>query len=127
MSFYVMRHNQQPTGHLERLVLRTDGFASLHAPFAGGEMVTKGLQCSGHELVLNYATGAAGYVRVELQDPSGNAYPGYALQASELMIGNHIEHVVRWESGTDVSALAGRPVRMRLELKDADVYAFQFR
>ncbi len=127
MSFYVMRHNQQPTSYLERMVLRTDGFASLHAPFAGGEMITKGLQFSGHELVLNYATGAAGHIRVELQDPSGHAYPSYTLQASERIIGDHIAHVVRWDSGTDVSTLAGRSVRMRLELKDADVYAFQFR
>jgi hypothetical protein len=32
-----------------------------------------------------------------------------------------------WKSGTDVSQLAGKPVRLRFELKDADLYSFQFR
>ena len=29
-------------------------------------------------------------------------------------------------TGTDLSKLAGRPVRLRMLLKDADLYSFQF-
>ncbi len=32
-----------------------------------------------------------------------------------------------WEGGLDVSALAGRPVRLRFAMKDADLYSIQFR
>lgn len=50
----------QPTWHIERLLLRTDGFASLSAPLAGGEMLTKPLTFSGTALEINYRTAAAG-------------------------------------------------------------------
>jgi hypothetical protein len=127
MSLYVMRHNQQPTSHLERLVLRVDGFASLHAPFAGGEMTTKPFRFAGQELTLNYATGAAGHVRVELQDVGGAPIHGHALEEADQIIGDEIERVVSWEGRTDVSGLAGQAIRMRIELGDGDLYSFQFR
>jgi hypothetical protein len=137
MSLYVMRHNQQPTSYLERLALRVDGFASLSAPYAGGEMVSVPLRFQGGELEINYATGAAGHVRVELQDASaealGAAIEGYALKDADPLIGDEIERVVSWGTHSDargkrdVSALAGRAVRVRIQLKDADVYSFRFR
>jgi hypothetical protein len=127
MSLYVMRHNQQPTSHLERLVLRVDGFASLHASFAGGEMTTRPFSFAGQELVLNYATGAAGHVRVELQDAGGLPIQWYTLADADQIIGDEIERIVSWQGRTDVSGLVGQPIRMRIELKDADVYSFRFR
>ena len=42
-------------------------------------------------------------------------------------VGDAIEREVRWKGGADVSALAGRPVRLRFVMKDADVYALRFR
>jgi len=33
---------------------------------------------------------------------------------------------VSWKGGTDVSGLAGKPVRLRVRLKDADLYSFRF-
>lgn len=127
MSLYATRHNEQPTSHLERFALRTDGFASLSAPFAGGEMVTKPFQFKGQELVINYATGAGGHVRVEIQDASGKAIDGYTRAQSTMIIGDEIERIVSWEKGSDVSRLAGQPIRLRFELMDADVYSLQFR
>ena len=41
LSLYVARHYGQPTAYLERLSLRIDGFASVSAGYAGGEMVTR--------------------------------------------------------------------------------------
>jgi hypothetical protein len=34
---------------------------------------------------------------------------------------------VTWKQGSDVSTLAGKPIRLRLALRDADLYAFGFR
>jgi hypothetical protein len=34
---------------------------------------------------------------------------------------------VSWKNGTDLNSLAGRPIRLRFVLKDADVYSMQFR
>ncbi len=45
----------------------------------------------------------------------------------EPIIGDSIEHVVAWKRGYDVGDQAGKPVRLRLEMKDSDVFSFRFR
>jgi hypothetical protein len=120
MSIYVA-----PGGH--RYVLRTDGFVSLNAGYGGGEMVTKVLEFTGSELVLNYSTSAAGGIRVELQSPDGRPLPEYGLADCVPMVGDEIEGTVRWRHGSDVSTLAGQRVRLRYVLQDADVYSMRFR
>jgi hypothetical protein len=127
MSFYVNQNYGQPTAHLRRYSLRLDGFASVTAPYAGGEMVTRPFTFRGKELGLNFATSAAGGIRVEVQDAAGKPVPGYGLADSVETIGNEIDRVARWQKGSDVSGLAGKPVRLRFVMKDARLYALQFR
>ena len=90
-------------------------------------MVTRLLTFSGKELTLNYSTSAAGSVQVEIQGPSGEAIPGYALKDSREIVGDEIERVAAWERGSDISALAGKAVRLRFVMKDADLYSLRFR
>ncbi|MGD9146760.1 MAG: hypothetical protein PVI80_14440, partial [Anaerolineae bacterium] len=111
----------------QRYTLRTDGFASLNAGYAGGEMVTRVLRFSGRQLVLNYSTSAAGSVRVEVQSPDGQAVPRYSLPDCRPLVGDEIEGLVRWRHGAGVGDLAGKPVRLRFVLQDADLYSIQFR
>ncbi|MCB1125938.1 MAG: hypothetical protein KDM81_05540, partial [Verrucomicrobiae bacterium] len=59
-------------------------------------------------------------------DANGKPLPGYTLADAVETIGDEIERVVRWKQGPDVSALAGRPVRLRFVMKDADLYALRF-
>ncbi len=127
MSLYVQHAYGQAGHELRRYVLRTDGFISVNAPYRGGEMITRPLLFTGRELVLNFATSAAGGIRVEIQDPSGRPLPGFTLADAVEQIGNEIERTVAWKSGTDLSALAGRAVRLRFVMKDADLYALRFR
>jgi hypothetical protein len=127
LSLYVLRHYGQPSIHLERLVLRTDGFVSVHAPHRGGEFITKPLRFSGKELELNFASSAAGGLRVEVQDANGQALPSYTLAECGELIGDQIARVVTWKGGRDLSALAGRVVRLRFALQDADLYSLRFR
>ena len=54
------------TQQLQRFTLRLDGFASLHADYAPGELLTKPLTFTGKELHLNLATGAAGSLAEEI-------------------------------------------------------------
>ena len=109
-----------------RYTLRMDGFVSARAPLSGGEVVTKLLKFDGARLEINFSTSAAGSVRVEIQDAEGKPMPGFALNDCQPQFGDQLDRVVSWKSGTDVSRLAGKPVRLRFELKDADLYAFQF-
>lgn len=126
MMFFVSRHYMQDTWHIERLLLRTDGFASVTAPWAGGEMLTKPFTFAGRELGLNFRTSAAGSLRVEIQDADGRPFSGYTAADCPEMIGDEIERVVHWKGGHDVSEFAGRPVRLRFVMKDADLYSFRF-
>lgn len=111
---------------LRRYTLRLDGFVSLHAPMAGGECVTHPLTFTGAELRLNFASGVAGEVRVELQDAAGKALPGFALEDCEPTFGDAVDRMVTWQKGPSVAAVAGRLVRLRFHLRDAEIFAFRF-
>lgn len=109
-----------------RYTIRLDGFTSLHAPLAGGELTSKLLTFSGQRLALNYATSAAGSVRVEIQDAAGKPLPAYSLNDCAEHYGDSVDQIVAWKGGSDVSALVGKPVRLHFVLKDADLYSFRF-
>ena len=111
---------------LRRYALRLDGFVSVGAPMKGGELVTKSVIFSGDHLELNFSSSVAGGVRVELQDAEGKAIPGFSLNECPPVFGDSPGRIVTWKNGAEVSALAGKPVRIRFEMKDADVYAYQF-
>jgi hypothetical protein len=111
---------------LRRYTLRQDGFVSIHAPMSGGELITKPLAFSGRTLTMNFASSVAGGVRVEIQDEKGVALPGFSLMDCEEQFGDSIQRAVVWKNGGDVSSLAGKAVRLRFALKDADLYSIQF-
>lgn len=112
---------------LRRFTLRLDGFVSVNAPLSGGELITKPILFTGRELALNFATSAAGAIRIEIQDPEGNPLDGFRLEDAPEIFGDALERVAPWKQGSDLAALAGRPVRLRFVMCDADLYAFQFR
>ena len=127
--------NVVPTGPAEmsiyhyssdRYVLRTDGFISVNAGAEQGELLTKPLTFSGNELRLNFSTSAAGSLRVEIQDADGEPIPGFALADATDLFGDEINGTYSWKSGADVSSLVGKPVRLRLVMRDADLYSFRF-
>jgi len=112
---------------LRRFTYRVDGFVSVHAPAGGGELLTRPMVFQGGELVINFATAAAGSVCVEIRDADGNPLPGFSLAESKEISGDRIEQVVAWQNGSDVSSLAGKPVRLRFVIEDADLYSIRFR
>jgi hypothetical protein len=127
ISLYYSEHYNTPHNQLRRATVRTDGFVSVHAPAVGGEFTTKPLTFTGKELILNYSTSAAGSVEVEVQGADGQPLPGFTLADCPQIYGDQIEQAVAWKGSADVSRLAGRPVRLRFVLKDADLYAVRFR
>ena len=93
---------------------------------SGGELITKPLTFTGKSLSLNFATSAAGSLRVELQDARGKALPGYTLNDCDALFGDTVDRTVTWQSKSDLAALIGHVVRMRFVLRDADLFALQF-
>jgi len=127
ISIYYSQHYRHLTNGMVRTTIRTDGFVSVHAGSKAGEMVTKPLTFEGKELVINYSTSAVGGVQVEVQDADGKPISGFALDDCPVIYGDEIERVVKWKSGSDLSSLAGKPIRLRFRLSDADLYSMRFR
>ena len=69
--------------------------------------------------MLNFDGGAGGWLRVEVLDESGQA-----VQVSEAVMGNGVCKEVNWQE--PIGKLAGTPVRLRFEMRDARLYALQF-
>ena len=111
---------------LRRYTLRIDGFVSARAGLSGGELVTRPLVFQGRELTMNYATSAAGSLQVEIQDAGGRAVPGFSLAESPEIFGDRIDGPLAWKGRADLGSLAGKPIRLRVVLKDADLYSFRF-
>jgi hypothetical protein len=127
LSLYVGEDLWKGPVRLRRYTLRIDGFASLHARRKSGEVVTKSLVFAGKELTLNFATSAAGSIRVELQSGESKPLPGFCLADCDELFGDTLDRTVTWKEKADVRALAGKPIRIRLVLSDADLYSLRFR
>ena len=127
LSFYLVEGYWRGEGlNLRRYTLRVDGFVSVQAPLSGGEVITKPLVFAGSKLAINFSASAAGSVRVEmLCDQVDTPIAGYALEDCVEVLGDDLERVVRWKTGSDVSRLAGTPVRLRFALRDADLFSFR--
>ncbi len=118
VSLYIVENYRHPTVFCRRYALRTDGFVSVNAGWGGGELVTQPIVFEGSRLAINYSTSVAGHVRIQVEGD------GVSLDSGE-MFGDEIERTVQWDAG-DLSGLAGKPVRLRIGLKEADLYSIRF-
>ena len=119
-----------PDTRVRRFEYRKDGFVSLRGGAKGGLLITKPIALGrlAERLTLNFKTNNDGQVRVSLFRPKGIAIPGYTLAACKPLTGDHLNHTVSWESGSDISALRRKHpvVQVSIEVKNADVFSLQF-
>jgi hypothetical protein len=144
LSLYYVEHYHLDSVRVRRATLRPDGFASVHAPWTGGEFTTKPLRFEGSEIALNYSTSVAGSIRVEIQDENGKPIPGYRLDDGAEIFGDELDRLVTWRKGhsdvltpdreeipyrpSDIArALGGKSIRLRFVMKAAHLYAFRFK
>lgn len=125
-SIFISEHYRHPDNRIRRLSIRPHGFASVHADAKGGEFTTPPLKVGGIRLLLNYSTSAAGSVQVEIQDETGQPVPGFALTDMPELFGDELAASAAWKTHKDLSSLAGKSVRLRFALRDADVFAIRF-
>jgi hypothetical protein len=114
-------------GSLGLAKLRRDGFVSLAPddPAAEGWLVTTPFVCSGGRLRVN-AEATGGYVAVAVLDGEGAQLPGFRRIDCALLDGDGIGQPVSWREHLTLDALRGQTIRLKLYLKDAKVYAFEF-
>ena len=75
---------------------------------------------------MNFSTSAAGGLKVQLEQIDGKPYNGFSMLDCKEIIGDEIARDVLWENGSDVSVLKGKTVRIRIAMKDADLYSLKF-
>jgi len=127
MSLYFIQHYRTESVGIRRGVLREDGLVSVHAKYKEGEVLTHPLVFAGDQLVINFSTSAAGSVRVEIQNSNGKAIEGYDLNSCDEIYGDELSRAVRWKGKSDILKQSGEPIRLRIVLRDADLFSFQFR
>lgn len=106
---------------LRRYGIRLDGFFSWRCDFKPGKVVTKPICFQGDRLYMNFSTSAFGYVQIRILDADGNPLEGYDSGRS---FGDSVEREVLFDK--PISALSGKPVRLEISMRDADLYSFKF-
>ncbi len=114
-------------GTVSRAVFRLDGFMSADAGREEGVLVTKPLVFEGDCLEVNYDASAGGRLDLEILDESGKPIPGYTFSDHDRAYYNFVHGRMTFRGSPDVSALAGRAVRLRFRLRACSLYAFRFR
>jgi hypothetical protein len=121
------RRNREGNG-VYRTVQRLDGFVSADAPYEReGKIVTRPFTFEGGRLELNINTGGMGYALVGITAEDGTPIEGFATDDCIYINGNFVRHTVEWLGrGTDVSSLAGKPLRLEIRMRGASLFALQF-
>ena len=128
LSMYYSELLRCEDSRLRRCTIRTDGFVAVRGPYDGwGELTTPPLRTDGGELELNYRTTGGGSLRAEIQDAEGAPLPGFSVGECVEGFGDHIGGAVTWRDRTTFDNLDGKPIRLRLQLRDADLFSFRFR
>ena len=103
--------------------LRRDGFASMEAGAAGGELTTRPVRFSGKHLFVN-ADARSGELRVEVLDQEGRTIEPFTSARCVPVRADRTLAAVTWKGAKDLSRLSGKPVRFRFRLQNASLYAF---
>ena len=104
-------------------MIRRDGFASMDADAKGGTLTTRPVTFTGKGLFVNVAC-PQGELRAELLDTEGKVIEPYTFSACTPVSADKTLQRITWDGASDLSALAGRPVRFRFRLKSGSLYAF---
>ena len=128
LSMYASEaYYEGPDSRLRRFSYRVDGFVSAKAGSGGGNLITKVLVFSGNRLEVNFATRPGGSIRVELQNERGRPIENYSLGDSKPLRGDSLQQTVSWKGRQDVGEAPLKGLKVRFEIKNADLYSFRFR
>ena len=116
-----------PERFFNRLLLECDLGLIDHSvlePFLSQAHIYEGAVCSRQAglTAVTFPMPLPSNMRVRLKPADALALANLA----EELTGDHIEKIVQWKTDGDVSSRAGKPTRLRFEMKNASLYAFQF-
>jgi len=103
--------------------LRRDGFASMDADATGGTLTTRLVTFKGKYPFVNLDA-PQGELWVEILDEDGDPIPPFTRDNCIPIRGDHTLAPVHWSGAEDISAVAGKNVRLRFHLTSSRLYAF---
>lgn len=107
--------------------LRENGLVELYCGAGGCVVVTEPIICTGRKLQLNYATSAAGEIRVGiLRDAGGTPLCGYSVENCDLIYGNALDETVTFHGTLLPGELIGQKIRLKFKMRDASLFSFRF-
>ena len=106
--------------------LPRDRFVAWQGGTLPGTLLTKPLRFAGRQLRLNLDA-ARGQTRVAILNAQGEELPGFGLNDCKPLAADGLHQVAEWRGGSDLSGLAGKPVRLRFSLRHSALYTWQFR
>lgn len=109
-----------------RAVIRRDRLVSVTANSPAGTFETPLIRYAGTRLNINASVREGGSVRVGLVDSAGQALPGRAIDDCLPFTGDHLSRKVAWKDGDSIINPTGKPMRVQFEIRDAEVFSFQF-
>ena len=113
-----------PTTVICRALLRRDGFVSLDASPAGGEVTTRPFVWKEGSLFVNANIAAGGELTVEVVDASSlSPLQDWSAGDCRALTGDQLSGEVKWGVGNSPS-FGERPVCLRFQLRSASLYSF---
>lgn len=109
--------------------MRVDGFAAMDAAGSEAQLITVPFQFDkGSDLRINANTKrfppGSSWLKVAVLDKDLNPLPGFGIDDFEVMIKDSVDHLARWKGRSDLSALAGKPIRLDFRLVNTRLYSF---
>jgi len=103
--------------------LRRDGFASMEADDEAGTLTTRPVTFPDSYLLVN-VDAPQGELRVAVLNRAGEPIEPFTLENCRPIAADTTLGQVEWEDGSDLSGVAGKPVRFRFQLSKGALYSF---
>ena len=99
-----------PRDRLVGLMTREDGFVETTATVTAGRLHVN-------------ADASSGSIHAALAEEDGTPIEGFSVdECQPLVNGDALDHLLEWKNG-DLSSLAGRTVRIHLELRNTELFS----
>jgi hypothetical protein len=86
-----------------------------------GEFTMQPIIAPGKTLKINALTGRAGWIKVEVVGAKG-----HSLSDCQAIVGDQFRTAVAWKDADAPGIVAGQPITLRIELKQAKLYGLDF-
>lgn len=126
LSLYALDNHFQDEKAMRRYTVRPEGFVSLDFGLERQAVLTTPLTFSGKRLSINISSSAVTDGRIALCDENGQELAGYTAADCDEIFGDSYDYPVTWKGSGDVSALAGKTIRVKFIFNDCELYSYKF-